>query len=73
MTTTKPAAAWNCASSKNVSPYCVCGPPCTLSITGYDCDGSKSAGRMIHASISTVPSVDGTAMRSHVCGCAACA
>ena len=31
ISTTNPAAAWNCASSKNVSPYCVCGPPWTLS------------------------------------------
>ena len=58
ISTTKPAAAWNCASSKNVSPYCVCGPPCTLSDRPGSCSAaSKSAGRMIHASISTVPSV----------------
>ena len=55
--TTKPAAAWNWASSKYVSPYCVCGPPWTLRIAGYVAVGSNPAGRMIHASISAVPSV----------------
>ena len=61
ITTTKPAAACIWASSKNVSPYWVNGPPCTLSSTGYLRRGSKPAGRMIQASISSVPSVVGTA------------
>ena len=67
-TTTNPAVAcaWN--SSKKVSPYWVCGPPCTLRSTGYRSEGSKSAGRMIHASISSLPSVVGTANRSHANG-----
>src|SRR6478735_2680879 len=65
ITTTNPAAACICASSKNVSPYCVNGPPCTFSSTGYRCAASNSAGRMIQASISSDPSPHGTAKRSH--------
>ena len=61
MTTTKPAAACIWASSKNVSPYWVNGPPWTLSSTGYLRRDSNPAGRMIQASISSVPSVVGTA------------
>ena len=60
ITTTKPAAACIWASSKNVSPYCVNGPPWTLSRTGYLRRDSNPAGRMIQASISSLPSVVGT-------------
>ncbi len=34
ITTTYPAAAWICASSKNRLPYWLNGPPCTLISTG---------------------------------------
>ena len=44
ISTTNPAAACIWASSKNVSPYCVNGPPWTLSSTGYAATGSKPAG-----------------------------
>src|SRR3954454_14455502 len=44
MITTNPPADCTCASSKKVSPYCVCGPPCTSRSTGYFCAGSKSLG-----------------------------
>ena len=60
ITTTNPAAACIWASSKNISPYWVNGPPWTLSRTGYCADSSKSRGRMIQASISSLPSVHGT-------------
>src|SRR6187431_204022 len=65
--TTKPAAACICASSKNVSPYWVNGPPCTLRSTGYVRLGSKSAGRISQASIEPVPSEHGTANFSQPC------
>ena len=61
ISTAKPAAACIWASSKNVSPYWVNGPPWTLSSTGYRRRDSKPSGRMIQASISPVPSVVGTA------------
>ena len=60
MSTAKPAAACIWASSKNVSPYCVNGPPWTLSSSGYRRRDSKPSGRMSQASISPAPSAVGT-------------
>ena len=70
MITTKPAAACIWASSNINSPYWVWGPPCTFNNTGYFWPGSTS-GIITHASISAVPSVQGTAMRRHERGCTA--
>ena len=69
ITTTNPAAACICASSKNTSPYWVNGPPWTLSNTGYRVASAKSRGRMIQASTSSLPSWHGTvnfSQSSHV-------